>query len=193
MTAVAPVALATMNWATGESGWGSTGGGVGALCQEQLTRPPSRISTPPAMAIGQFAWGAVQPIAGALADRYGPARVLFAGLVLLALGSAVFDRFEKFADTLHLPAQDLTYTAAKDGPARMNGAVIAPSDHGYEGATVLSGKPAFDPVHWRGSAPPLQRAFRPSLAWRLCLVAEGRFDATLSLRAAWEWLEAQPF
>jgi MFS family permease len=42
-----------------------------------------------AMAIGQFAWGAVQPIAGAIADRYGPARVLFAGLVLLALGSAV--------------------------------------------------------------------------------------------------------
>ena len=42
-----------------------------------------------AMAIGQFAWGAVQPIAGAVADRYGPGRVLFAGLVLLALGSAV--------------------------------------------------------------------------------------------------------
>ena len=42
-----------------------------------------------AMAIGQFAWGAVQPIAGAVADRHGPARVLFAGLVLLALGSAV--------------------------------------------------------------------------------------------------------
>ena len=52
---------------------------------------------------------------------------------------------------------------------------------------MLSGKPAFDPVHWRGSAPPLQRAFRPSLAWRLCLVAEGRFDATLSVRPAWEW------
>lgn len=42
-----------------------------------------------AMAIGQFAWGAVQPIAGAVADRYSPGRVLFAGLVLLALGSAL--------------------------------------------------------------------------------------------------------
>ena len=41
-----------------------------------------------AMAIGQFMWGAVQPIAGAVADRYGPGRVLFAGLVLLAGGSA---------------------------------------------------------------------------------------------------------
>ena len=42
-----------------------------------------------AMAVGQFMWGAVQPVAGAIADRYGPGRVLLCGLVLLALGSAV--------------------------------------------------------------------------------------------------------
>lgn len=91
------------------------------------------------------------------------------------------------AAVVHLPAQQLTYTAAELGPALLNGAAIAPSDHGYEGATVLTGKPGLDPVHWRGVAPPLRRAFRPSLAWRLCLVAEGRFDATLTVRPAWEW------
>jgi MFS family permease len=42
-----------------------------------------------AMAVGQFIWGAVQPIAGAVADRYGPGRVLAAGLVLMALGSVL--------------------------------------------------------------------------------------------------------
>ncbi|GAA5165318.1 MFS transporter [Viridibacterium curvum] len=42
-----------------------------------------------AMAIGQFVWGAVQPITGAVADRYGPGRVIAFGLVLLALGSAL--------------------------------------------------------------------------------------------------------
>ena len=42
-----------------------------------------------AMAVGQFTWGAVQPLAGAAADRYGPRRVLLSGLVLLALGSAI--------------------------------------------------------------------------------------------------------
>ena len=42
-----------------------------------------------AMAVGQFMWGAVQPIAGAVADRFGPSRVLLGGLVLLALGSAL--------------------------------------------------------------------------------------------------------
>ena len=42
-----------------------------------------------AMAIGQFIWGAAQPLAGALADRFGPGRVLLGGLVLLAVGSAL--------------------------------------------------------------------------------------------------------
>jgi MFS family permease len=42
-----------------------------------------------AMAIGQFVWGAAQPIAGAIADRYGPGRVLAGGIVVLALGSAI--------------------------------------------------------------------------------------------------------
>ena len=42
-----------------------------------------------ALAIGQFSWGAIQPIAGAAADRYGPRVVLIAGVLLLALGSAV--------------------------------------------------------------------------------------------------------
>lgn len=42
-----------------------------------------------AMAVAQFTWGAIQPIAGALADRHGPRMVLIAGLVVLALGTAL--------------------------------------------------------------------------------------------------------
>jgi predicted MFS family arabinose efflux permease len=42
-----------------------------------------------ALAVGQFVWGAVQPFAGAVADRYGTARVLVAGVLVLALGSAL--------------------------------------------------------------------------------------------------------
>ncbi len=42
-----------------------------------------------ALAIGQFTWGAIQPVAGAIADRYGPRTVLFGGLLVLALGSAI--------------------------------------------------------------------------------------------------------
>lgn len=42
-----------------------------------------------ALALGQFAWGAIQPIAGAVADRYGPRGVLIAGILVLALGCAL--------------------------------------------------------------------------------------------------------
>ncbi|MFL6621344.1 MAG: MFS transporter [Sulfurifustaceae bacterium] len=42
-----------------------------------------------AMAIAQFTWGAVQPIAGAIADRYGHARVLAVGVALAAIGTAL--------------------------------------------------------------------------------------------------------
>ncbi len=42
-----------------------------------------------ALAIGQFTWGAIQPVAGAMADRYGPRAVLIGGLLILALGSAI--------------------------------------------------------------------------------------------------------
>lgn len=42
-----------------------------------------------AMAVGQFVWGAVQPIFGVLADRYGTERVLIAGAILLAAGLAL--------------------------------------------------------------------------------------------------------
>ena len=42
-----------------------------------------------ALAIGQFFWGAIQPVAGAVADRFGPRAVLIGGLLLLALGSAI--------------------------------------------------------------------------------------------------------
>jgi MFS family permease len=49
----------------------------------------SIVSVSFAMAVGQFVWGAVQPVSGALADRFGAARVLVAGVLVLALGSAL--------------------------------------------------------------------------------------------------------
>lgn len=42
-----------------------------------------------AMAVGQFVWGAIQPVAGAIADRHGPGRVLAAGVLVMAAGSAL--------------------------------------------------------------------------------------------------------
>ncbi|MGE0356167.1 MAG: MFS transporter [Burkholderiales bacterium] len=40
------------------------------------------------LAVGQFVWGAAQPVFGAIADRVGPVRVMVAGGLLLAAGLA---------------------------------------------------------------------------------------------------------
>jgi len=42
-----------------------------------------------AMAVGQLMWGVAQPTFGALADRFGPYRVLLVGAVMMAVGSAL--------------------------------------------------------------------------------------------------------
>ncbi len=42
-----------------------------------------------ALAVGQFMWGASQPVFGALADRYGPGGALFSGAVMMVLGLAL--------------------------------------------------------------------------------------------------------
>jgi MFS family permease len=41
-----------------------------------------------AMAVGQFMWGASQPLFGAVADKYGAARVIVLGALMLAAGLA---------------------------------------------------------------------------------------------------------
>ena len=42
-----------------------------------------------AVAVGQFVWGLAQPVFGAVADRYGPGRVIAFGGVMLAAGTAL--------------------------------------------------------------------------------------------------------
>ncbi len=47
-----------------------------------------------ALAIGQFVWGAVQPVFGAVADHKGPGRVLVIGGLLLVAGTALVPFFD---------------------------------------------------------------------------------------------------
>ena len=105
-----------------------------------------------------------------------------------ALSLAVAHRGAVVAAAVHLPARDKMYLAAAGGGASLNGAPIAVSRReSLEGAQVLAARAGLDPASWRGPVPGMRRAFRPSLAYRLALVAEGRFDAMLTLRPSWEW------
>ncbi|MEB8388221.1 3'(2'),5'-bisphosphate nucleotidase CysQ [Rhodobacteraceae bacterium KMM 6894] len=101
---------------------------------------------------------------------------------------AVVEHGVATAAVVYLPMMDKLYAAAVGEGATLNGAPIRVSAQaGAEGATLLAARPLMDAKHWRGVVPGFQRAHRPSLAYRLSLVAEGRFDAMLTLRRTWEW------
>lgn len=101
---------------------------------------------------------------------------------------AVAHRGEVVAGVVYLPQHDKLYAAAKGQGATLNGTPLQVGRrNSLTGADMLAAKPNFDAQHWRDGLPDMKRGFRPSLAYRLALVAEGRFDAMMTLRAAWEW------
>ena len=122
-----------------------------------------------------------------IVDPIDGTRAFIDGQQGFSVSLAVAQRGRVTAGVVHLPALGVTYMAQADGPALRNGQPIAAVPHDFQDAEVLTGKPSLDPKHWRGVEPPLRRVFRPSLAWRFCLVADGQFHATLSTRPAWEW------
>ena len=56
-----------------------------------------------------------------------------------------------------------------------------------DGARVLATAGQLDARFWPGGVPAVERLFRPSIAYRLCLVADGTADAMLTFRDTWEW------
>ena len=101
---------------------------------------------------------------------------------------AIVHQGQVTAGAVFMPLRDRLYTAAKTRGAFLNGQPIAASTREEpRDADILATKPAVDPDHWRNGVPAFRRAHRPSLAYRLSLVGEGRFDAMLTFRPAWEW------
>ncbi|MBI1220212.1 MAG: 3'(2'),5'-bisphosphate nucleotidase CysQ [Rhodobacteraceae bacterium] len=122
-----------------------------------------------------------------IVDPIDGTRAFIAGEAGFALSLAVAENGIVTAAVVYLPALDLLYTAEAGGPALLNGAPIRVATPPANGANVLTSGGALNPDHWPGGVPDLHRAFRTSLAWRLCLVAEGNHDGLITLRDAWEW------
>lgn len=101
---------------------------------------------------------------------------------------AVAHKGQVTAAVVHLPALKRTFAAALGQGATLNGSPIAAaSRRQVNGATLLAPKPALHPDKWKFAPPDVQRTHRPSLAYRMALIAQGRFDAMLTLRPAWHW------
>lgn len=121
-------------------------------------------------------------------DPIDGTRAFIAGETSFCHALAVAEAGRVTAAVVYLPVPDRLYTATADGPALCDGQPIAASTAaGIEGASLLATHPTLAPEHWPGGVPDLRRSFRASLAYRMCLVAEGRHDGMLTLRDTWEW------
>lgn len=101
---------------------------------------------------------------------------------------AVVHSGEVTAGAIYLPMRGMLYTAERGKGAFLNNTPVRVSSaKQIETAEVLAAKPMMAESNWPGGVPAFQRSHRPSLAYRLGLVGEGRFDAMLTLRPTWEW------
>lgn len=97
---------------------------------------------------------------------------------------AVVEDGRPICGVVHAPAVVETYEATADGPALVNGVPIAPSAATkLEGANVLGDRSTLVPPQW----PAMTVENRNSIAYRICLVAAGAFDAAVALSNKSDW------
>ena len=121
-------------------------------------------------------------------DPIDGTRSFIEGSTTWAHSIAVVEDGRPVAAVVYLPLRQKLYAAALGQGATLNGkAIMASQRRKLEGSELLAARPAFEPHNWKSAPPDLKRAYRPSLAYRLALVAEGRYDGMLTLRRSWEW------
>jgi myo-inositol-1(or 4)-monophosphatase len=123
-----------------------------------------------------------------ICDPIDGTRAFIEGGRSFAHSLAVVQDGEVTAGAVYLPMRDKLYAAARGRGATLNDTPLRVSAaDSLETSTLLTTKGSLRPDQWPRGVPVSERAYRPSLAYRMSLVGEGRFDAMLSLRPTWEW------
>ncbi len=121
-------------------------------------------------------------------DPIDGTRAFVAGEETWAHSLAVAHKGRVTVGVVYLPAIDRIYTVSETSAPLKDGQPIEVSQRkALTDANILTTKANMDPEKWPGGVPQITRSFRASLAYRMCLAAEGRFDGMLTLRDAWEW------
>jgi myo-inositol-1(or 4)-monophosphatase len=123
-----------------------------------------------------------------IVDPIDGTRAFIDGSRAFAHSLAVVDDGQVTAGVVFLPMMDKLYASTIGQGATLNGVPIAASVITSEAnANVLTTKTNLGANHWPGGVPQITPQFRSSLAYRMSLVAEGRFDAMMTFRDTWEW------
>ena len=124
-----------------------------------------------------------------IVDPIDGTRSFIAGDETWAHSLAVVEDGIPIAAVIYLPKMDLLYTAEVNKGAFLNGNKISVSQNcELKDAEILAKNSILDENIWKSDDRALfKQRYRPSIAYRLALVAEGRFDGMIALGRSWEW------
>jgi myo-inositol-1(or 4)-monophosphatase len=121
-------------------------------------------------------------------DPIDGTRAYAKGRPWFAVSVAVVEDGRPVAGVVHAPELKETFTAVRGGGARLNGLPIVPSDCSVvEGCAMLGDKGMFAHPAWPTPWPAMRIESRNSIAYRLCLVASGAFDAAVAPSGKSDW------
>ena len=135
-----------------------------------------------AFAFGQLWWGLTQPLAGIVADRYGPARVLVVGVALVALGTVLIPYMHSTAGLILAIGVLSAGGAGMAGPAVLMAAttrLVAPAKRAFATGVVNAGG-SFGQFVFA----PIAQAVTNAAGWVVALQTLG-FLTLLALPLAW--------
>ncbi|MGD1867915.1 MAG: 3'(2'),5'-bisphosphate nucleotidase CysQ [Neomegalonema sp.] len=101
---------------------------------------------------------------------------------------ALVEAGRPIAAVIFAPALNALFAATDGGGATLNREPIQVSSRErLDGSTALGAKRSFHPDRWPGGAPEVARSYIHPIAYRLCMIAEGRWDLALTLNPTNEW------
>jgi predicted MFS family arabinose efflux permease len=135
-----------------------------------------------AFAFGQLWWGLTQPFAGIVADRYGAGRVLLAGLLLVAVGTALVPFMTTTAGLIFAIGVLSAGGAGMAGPSVLMAATarLVPAEKRGMASGIVNAGGSFGQFVFA----PISQAITAASGWATALYSLGALTL-LALPAAW--------
>lgn len=123
-----------------------------------------------------------------IADPIDGTRAFMRGVPEFTVCVALVEDGEPILGAVYNPAKDEFFEAMRDGGARLNGRRIRPSEQDDAGeAHFLTAKRNMTYFTWPKPGEDMKCTWMNSIAYRMALVACGRFDAAISMAGKHDW------
>jgi len=104
------------------------------------------------------------------------------------ISAALVENGKPILARIFRPLEQDMYSAVPNGGAKLNGQTISTSTRSeLENCRMMTRGRVLEPSKWETPWPHMQTGIATSLALRLCLVADGSFDATIALGSKCDW------